>query len=394
MNLYKNNHPKFFWRILEEIPEDTWQAAISQAKTLLDFAGETNDIDSILELVLGEGQFGKNHWELGFSKRLYYFIKPLIPRSMIKLMRRLYGSPDEHKHKISWPIESRYALFLWEVLRQLIISNNNQPLSFISLWPDKYQYAFVLSHDIETASGQSFVRNIADFEERLGFRSSFNFVLERYPLDFGLMDELRTRGFEVGCHGLKHDGKLFNSKSGFGKRVEIINARMKEYGMVGFRSPLTHRNPEWMQILDIEYDASFFDTDLYEPIPGGVMSIWPYFLGRFVELPYTCIQDNTLAAVLGETTPRMWLEKVDFINKYHGMALLNTHPDYLKNADLLRIYGEFLETMKTRENYWHALPSEVARWWRRRFVSSNNNAVLPLPTATAVMNDNNELVIN
>ena len=115
------------------------------------------------------------------------------------------------------------------------------------------------------------------------------------------------------------------------RRAKRINAHLKELDAVGFRSPLTMRNPEWMQALEIEYDLSFFDTDPYEPMPGGTMSIWPFILGHFVELPYTLMQDYTLTAVLGETTPRLWLQKVDFIERYHGMALVNTHPDYLLN---------------------------------------------------------------
>ncbi len=96
------------------------------------------------------------------------------------------------------------------------------------------------------------------------------------------------------------------------------------------------------------------------------MSIWPFFLGRFVELPYTLVQDSTLGLVLGETTPRLWLEKVEFIRQYHGMALLNTHPDYLRLERLRKIYREFLQTLKERGGYWHSLPREAAQWWRRR----------------------------
>lgn len=33
------------------------------------------------------------------------------------------------------------------------------------------------------------------------------------------------------------------------------------------------RHPLWMQSLDIEYDLSFFDTDPYEPMAGGSMSM-------------------------------------------------------------------------------------------------------------------------
>jgi hypothetical protein len=127
-----------------------------------------------------------------------------------------------------------------------------------------------------------------------------------------------------------------------------------------------HRNPEWLQTLDVEYDLSFFDTDPYEPMPGGTTSLWPFFLGHFVELPYTLVQDHTLMVILGERTPRLWLEKVDFIERSKGMALLNSHPDYLREPAHLAIYEAFLNAVRQRGNYWHALPRDVARWWRQR----------------------------
>ena len=86
------------------------------------------------------------------------------------------------------------------------------------------------------------------------------------------------------------------------------------------------------------------------------MSIWPFFTGHFVELPYTLAQDYTLVSVLGETTPKIWLEKVDFIEKYHGMALVNSHPDYLSQKINWDVYHQFLLAMKNRKGFWHALP--------------------------------------
>ena len=96
------------------------------------------------------------------------------------------------------------------------------------------------------------------------------------------------------------------------------------------------------------------------------MSIWPFIIGNFVELPYTLVQDSTLGLVLGENSPRIWLDKVSFIEKYHGMALLNSHPDYLLQPNIWKIYKDFLTNMKEKSNYWHALPRDVARWWRKR----------------------------
>jgi peptidoglycan/xylan/chitin deacetylase (PgdA/CDA1 family) len=256
-------------------------------------------------------------------------------------------------------------------MRHVLLDSGCESMTYRCFWPAGARFAFVLTHDIETAQGQAFARAVADLEEGLGFRSSFNFVPERYPLDLSLIDELRARGFEIGIHGLKHDGLLFSSRDEFDKRASRINDHLRAQRAVGFRAPLFHRQPEWMQILDVEYDLSFFDTDPYEPLPGGTMSLWPFTMGKLLELPLTLVEDYTLASVLCETTPRVWLEKIAFIDQYAGLALANTHPDYLRDPGTWRIYASLLEAMRTRNGYWSALPHEVARWWRRRTVDAD-----------------------
>jgi len=141
-------------------------------------------------------------------------------------------------------------------------------MGYHPFWPAGQRFAFVITHDVETKEGQAYVRAVADLDESFGFRSSFNCVPERYRLDHELITDLRERGFEIGVHGLRHDGKLFNSHAGFMRRAERINVHLKELDAVGFRSPLTLRNPDWMQALEIKYDLSFFDTDPYEPMPA------------------------------------------------------------------------------------------------------------------------------
>ena len=360
--------------------DERWPEAAQLAAHCLPFrfpdgCATLNISNTLTALILGEGQFGPRHWQLSLPKRIYYNLKPHLPRPITRLLRQLYHQPSRNSFLLNWPIEDRYARFLWNVLKQLMMFSGYSETSFVHFWPDGHRYALVLTHDIEMADGQTFVRQVADLEESLGFRSSFNFVPERYSLDYVLMQELRQRGFEIGVHGLKHDGRLFNSYDEFMRRAERINHYLKEFGAVGFRAPLTHRQPEWMQALEIEYDLSFFDTDPFEPIPGGTMSIWPFQLGHFVELPYTLVQDYTLTAVLGETTPRLWLQKLEFLKKYFGMALLNTHPDYLREPLNWRVYKEFLEAVKNGGDYWHALPRDVARWWRVR--SASNIDALP-----------------
>lgn len=365
-NLWSSNSPALFWQCRPEIPEDQWRLVIQKALPILGLSSLPDDVDQLLELVLGERQFGSTHWQLSRLRRTYYLIKPALPRQLTLILRQLQSPIALENFPLSWPIEDRYARFQWEIMRQLLLTSGQSSLANKSFWPFGNSFAFVLTHDIETKKGQAFVRAVADLDESFGFRSSFNFVPDLYSVDYELIDELRERGFEIGLHGLKHDGNLFNSYTEFMRQAQLINAHLKELDAVGFRSPLTLRNPEWMQGLEIEYDLSFFDTDPYEPIPGGTMSIWPFFIGHFAELPYTLIQDYTLTSILCERSPRIWLEKVDFIQKYLGMVLLNTHPDYLSNPLTWNIYNDFLSAIKQRDGYWHALPKDIARWWRAR----------------------------
>jgi peptidoglycan/xylan/chitin deacetylase (PgdA/CDA1 family) len=377
-NLFGANTPENLWRCLVNVTEEQWQAAIHAATPALPMPCRHRSVEALLEAVLGEGQFGDRHWTLGPVKRLYYMLKPFLPHSLRCRLRRFYGIPTQAGFPLGWPIEDRYVRFQWDVMRHLASATGRSDLPCLHFWPQDHRFAFVLTHDVETAAGQAHVRRVADLETSLGFRSSFNFVPERYPLDRELLQELRARGFEIGIHGLKHDGKLFSSYGEFARRARRINGYLKEFGAVGFRAPLTHRQPEWMQALEIEYDLSFFDTDPFEPMPGGTMSVWPFEMGRFVELPYTLVQDYTLTTILGEQSPRIWLEKVDFVERYYGMALVNTHPDYLADAMTWTVYAEFLQAMRSREGYWHVLPRDVARWWRAR---SRNLTDASLPGA-------------
>lgn len=382
-NLFKLSTPSKFWRLIGEgLPrESDWQTAMKAAAKAvsLPLSDVSNGKASLMDEILGEGQFGDRHWRLSRAKRLYYECKPVLPRTLTRTMRRLYNSRMTKSFILNWPTEDRYVRFQRETVRQLLQLTGRSAFQFIHFWPHGRRTALVLTHDIETAMGQENVRHVMDLEESLGFRSSFNFVPERYPLDLDLIQELESRGFEVGIHGLKHDGKLFFTKAQFDRRSAQINAYLGSLGAVGFRAPFTHRHPQWLQELDIEYDMSFFDTDPYEPIPGGTMSIWPFLMGKFVELPYTLVQDHTLVYLLGEKTARVWRDKARFIRKNFGMMLLNAHPDYLLKSEAWDIYSEFLRFVAEIDDVWHALPREVAAWWRLRNSASHFDA---LPRAT------------
>jgi peptidoglycan/xylan/chitin deacetylase (PgdA/CDA1 family) len=236
----------------------------------------------------------------------------------------------------------------------------------VGLWPEGRGWANVLTHDVEGPLGVSNVRRVLEIERRHGFVSSWNFVAEWYPIEAGLFDHIRAMGGEIGLHAIKHDCKLFSSRASFEAELPAIHRYLDEWEAVGFRSPATHRNPDWMPELGCLYDSSFPDTDPFEPQAGGCCSILPFFLGDLVELPITLVQDHTLFEILREDSIGQWTRKSDWIIENHGLVNLITHPDYLDTPRRLRLYEDFLEYLATQPGGWHALPRDVARWWRTR----------------------------
>ena len=293
----------------------------------------------------------------------YYTLKPLIPRSWQIVLRRQIILRRRKSYSHIWPIDEKSA---------------NPPKDW-SGWPDNKRFALVLTHDVDTLKGHEKCHHLIALEESLGFRSSFNFVPERYKVDQTLRNNLLNKGFEVGVHGLKHDGRLFASRRIFQQRAIRINHYLKEWGSSGFTSPSMHHRLDWMHELKIRHATSTFDTDPFEPQPDGVGTIFPFWVQRhsnqsgYVELPYTLPQDFTLFVILKEKTIDTWKHKLDWIAKKGGMALLNSHPDYM-NFDGKKLgiedypveyYEEFLNYIKTKykDQYWHVLPKKMAHFW-------------------------------
>lgn len=300
------------------------------------------------------------------TQQIYYGIKPFISRKLLLYIRRRYVLHLKLRNKATWPILERAA---------------RTPVSWTG-WPNGKQFAMVLTHDVDTQRGHEKCRQLISLEEKLGFRSSFNFVPEDYVLDETLREYLVNHGFEVGVHGLKHNGNMFRSKEVFLEKAAKINGYLNKWQAVGFRAPCMYHNLEWIQHLDITYDASTFDTDPFEPQPDGLGTIFPFLYQKdtsrrgYIELPYTLPQDFTLFILMGEKNIDIWKKKLDWVARKGGMALINTHPDYMdfgtgRSRDdeyPSRFYAEFLAYAKSiyEEQYWHALPREVAGFWKNR----------------------------
>lgn len=314
--------------------------------------------------------------------RLYYRIKPLVPAQVRMSVRRWFAVRKREEVLGTWPI----------------LPGSEKPPANWPGWPDGKKFAFVLTHDVEGQAGLEKCRQLMEIEMKLGFRSSFNFIPEGdYEVPLSLIDDLKANGFEVGVHDLHHDGKLYRNRQDFTRKAVRINEHLKNWEAVGFRSGFMLHNLEWLHDLDVLYDASTFDTDPFEPQPDGVGTIFPFWVpngkceargakcevripgsplgGGYVELPYTLPQDSTLFLLLRERHPDIWFQKLDWIAKHGGMALLDTHPDFMaighaarKGTEYpLEMYTRFLEYARDRygDSAWKPLPGEMAAYARR-----------------------------
>jgi hypothetical protein len=292
-----------------------------------------------------------------------------LPRSAQIWMRRVFSRIQRRREFPRWPTEP--ALHdLYAVLFRYIAGIAREPIPSIAPWPNGFTWAVVLTHDVETSVGYRNLKPLQEIELRAGYRSSWNFVPKRYEVEDAVVRELIDRGFEVGVHGLLHDGRDLESEDMVRRRSPEMRAYAERWGARGFRSPATHRQWDLMPMLGFDYDSSYPDTDPFEPQPGGCCSWLPYFNRDLVELPITLTQDHTLFVILRERSERAWMEKASYLRSRQGMALLITHPDYMRDVASLEAYERFLSAFSDDSGAWRALPRDVSDWWRRRAAST------------------------
>ena len=297
----------------------------------------------------------------------FYALKRFIPRPLQLAIRRLLVRWQGVPTFPAWPLDRSVVRLLHLYAFCVLRAQDKSEAPFRWFWPRHHRAAITLTHDVEGEEGLRLALGIADLEEELGFRSSFN-LGGWYRPDPGLVRELTRRGFEIGVHGLRHDRSLFANRASFEAQQRPLRDLIKQFGAVGFRSPATHRVFEWIGELPVDYDCSMPHSDPFEPQPGGCCSVWPFFIGPVVELPYTLPQDHTLFTLLGHRTPDLWIEQATRIEEDYGLIECLTHPDrgYLGNARERAMYAEFLRSMAERPHVWRALPRDVAKWWRSR----------------------------
>jgi peptidoglycan/xylan/chitin deacetylase (PgdA/CDA1 family) len=296
----------------------------------------------------------------------YYAIRPLVPRRVQLALRRAHARRRATRSFPAWPIEPLLEDERHERFRERLHATGTDHVPFVNFWPHGHRFCVVLTHDVEGEAGLRNLERVLDVERRHGFVSAWYLVAEEYPIPAHVFATLRDAGCEVGLHGIHHNGKLFQNRRRFESQLPTIHRYLREWDAVGFRSPSLHRNAAWMPELGCLYDSSFPDTDPFEPQPGGCCSIFPYLLGDLVELPITLVQDHTLLEILGEVSADRWIDKARWLIRHHGLINLLVHPDYVTSDERLAVYDDFLRFLAAQSRGWHALPRDVAQWWRAR----------------------------
>jgi hypothetical protein len=299
---------------------------------------------------------------------IYYRLRPLLPRHLQIWMRRRFARLQARSRFPRWPVETCLHDF-FDLMLSMLGEIAGEPLPYIASWPGDHTWALVLTHDVEHARGFAALDPVLDLERAHGLRSAWNLVPRRYHVDDERVRELVAGGFEVGVHGLHHDGRDLESIATLQERLPGMREAAERWGAVGFRSPAMHRNWDWIPLLGFDYDSSCPDTDPFEPQAGGCCTWLPFFNQGLVELPLTMVQDHTLFVILRQKDETAWVQKAELLRGRGGLAMIDTHPDYLLDERLLRAYGRFLAHFAADPSAWKALPREVSAWWRKRAAS-------------------------
>jgi len=312
----------------------------------------------------------QNKW-MQYARQFYYQIRPFIPRSLQIAFRQSITPLQARKSFPNWPLDVSLDVFARTVLSLILDTSRIFEIPFIWFWPEGHSSAVVLSHDVETQVGHDNLWAIANLEKKYGFRSSWNFVPERYKVAPQLLSNLSADGFEIGVHGLYHDGRLFDTYDLFKQRALRINDYLADWHSQGFRAPSAIRNLKWIaEHISAEYDSSCPTVEIYAPQPGGCCTVFPFIIDEMVEIPFTMPQDHTLFVILKDQindVDSIWRRVAGQIMEQNGMVSIIVHPDYMTDANNLARYETFLIWLKEHSlGTWFALPREVAAWWKAR----------------------------
>jgi hypothetical protein len=313
-----------------------------------------------------EGRHGLKY----LVRQVYYLMRPLFPVSFRKHLQRLALKDWDSIPFPAWPVDLTIENLMETIWESLLRSQDLKEIPFIWFWPDGHSCACMMTHDVETEAGRAFCTTMMQMEKKHGISSAFEVVPEqRYVVTDRYLDDIRGGGCEVCIHGLNHDGHDFSSETIFFERAKKINMYAKNWGALGFRSPVLYRNLDWLHALQFSYDMSVPNVGHLDAQRGGCCTVMPYFIGDILELPLTTIQDYSLFNILEQRSLDLWMKQIAMIREKHGLISFIIHPDYVNeswSSDVYdRLLGRLVE-LHEEHHAWLALPKEIDGWWRAR----------------------------
>jgi len=276
-----------------------------------------------------------------------------------RIDRNGIGFPD-------WPVDKSI-----EVLRYL--KNTALRVTKDSPWPDGKKFAFCVSHDLESGHSLKDLRRLVDTDKSFGFKGCWNIVATLMESRGECAENLKSAGYEIGCHGYNHDNKFaFLPEEKMRARLEKCASYIDRYQIKGFRSPSLLRSPGLMrQLADyFEYDSSYPDTDIFSETGerNGCCEIRPFFINGMIELPITMPMDSSMlfAGYDHEEMLQIWLRKLGWLKERQGMALINVHchRPFSLNGKVYDAYAKLLEIVAKDRDCWVASCGDIAEYWR------------------------------
>lgn len=256
-------------------------------------------------------------------------------------------------------------------------------------------FGVIMTHDVDTREGYEYgLSRFVEIERAEDMVSTFNIVPSspEYEVDQDLITSLLRDGFDIGMHGLHHDGKFaFLSDEAQRARVFKSVKRAKELGLpsLGYRAPWLHRTRMMIRYLSeagFDWDSSFPDTDdsTIGYASTGSRTVFPFYpmykengvwkRSTIVEIPVSMPQDWTLLyyyKLSEESILRVLRKKMDYIKSQGGLATFILHPDQedFGHPRHHKAYKALLRIIKDADPELMTC-SSLARRWKERFPSS------------------------
>lgn len=248
----------------------------------------------------------------------------IVPRPLRSSLLNLYGKFSRNKFP-KWPLDTTADDLVNKRGRRCFV---------------------ILTHDIDSQEAANSIDELIEIEKKHKVKSCINILANKY--DVSKFEKFEKQGFEIGCHGWNHDGKLLQRLD----RIRKAKKKLKQFKIKGFRSPFLDRNDKMFEEVSkyFKYDSSVPNS--HYPVRGGCCSVLPFKKGKLLEMPITVPQDYTLFNVLKlseEEAFKIWKYCFDEIIKRKGVICLVAHPESFNLGGHLELYDKMLIYLKSKK---------------------------------------------